>query len=277
MLPNQLILSVNDPPCIYQRIHTKLFGSNKTKLNKTKCWGRNKLTNVICYPLSAPVFFVMNLKEMLMTYLKQSIWIIFVTIIGTGAAVATEEAKYNVVFKDDIFEMRYYEPHMVAETIVDGDFEDAGSNAFKRLFKYITGNNTSQQDIAMTAPVTQGAEGENIDMTSPVGQQGDNGLWTVSFMMPASYSAQTLPQPKDPKVVLRQVPAQYMASIEYSGFWSEKNYISNKEKLDAWISANSFKVIGEPLWARYNDPFTLWFLRRNEILIPIENPPAKNE
>ena len=81
----------------------------------------------------------------------------------------------------------------------------------------------------------------------------------------------------DPKVDLRHVPAPYMVSIEYSGFWSEKNYISNKEKLDAWINKNSFKVTGEPLWARYNDPFTLWFLRRNEILIPVENPPAKSE
>lgn len=212
-----------------------------------------------------------------MKYLKQSVWIVFVAIIGTGVAVATEEAKYNVVLKDDIFELRYYEPHIVAETIVDGDFEDAGSNAFKRLFKYITGNNRSQQDIAMTAPVTQGAESESIDMTSPVGQRGDNGLWTVSFMMPASYSAETLPEPKDPTVVLRQVPAQYIVSIEYSGLWSEKNYMSNKVKLDAWINANSFKITGEPLWARYNAPFTLWFLRRNEILIPIENPSNKSE
>jgi hypothetical protein len=209
-----------------------------------------------------------------MTYLKQSVCGVFLAIIGTGAAVAVEEAKYKVLLKDASFEVRNYAPHIVAETLVDGDFEDAGSNAFKRLFKYISGNNRSQQEIKMTAPVTQKAGSEKIDMTSPVGQREDNGRWAVSFMMPASYTLDTLPEPKDPKVVLRQVPAQHIASIQYSGFWSEKSYISNRDKLDAWINENNFKVTGEPLWARYNDPFTLWFLRRNEILIPIGNPSA---
>lgn len=214
---------------------------------------------------------------MLMTYVKNSVWIIFLAIIGTGGAVAAEQAKYNVVLKDDSFEVRHYEPHIVAETIVDGNFEDAGGNAFKRLFKYISGNNISQQEIEMTAPVTQKAGSEKIDMTSPVGQREDNGFWAVSFMMPASYSAETLPKPKDPKVVLRQVPARYIASIQYSGFWSEKSYISHRGKLDAWINENSFKVTGAPLWARYNAPFIPWFFRRNEILIAIENPPDNKQ
>ena len=207
-----------------------------------------------------------------MTYVKHSIWTIFLAVTAMGVAMAAEQAKYKVVLKNDSFEVRHYEAHIVAETIVDGDFEDAGGNAFKRLFKYISGNNISQQEIEMTAPVTQEASSEKIDMTSPVGQRADNGLWAVSFMMPASYSLETLPKPKDPKVVLQQVPARYIASIQYSGFWSEKSYISHRDKLDAWINKNSFKVTGSPLWARYNAPFIPWFFRRNEILIAIENP-----
>jgi hypothetical protein len=210
-----------------------------------------------------------------MTYVKQSVWIMVLMILGTGGAMATEEAKYSVIFKDESFEVRQYEAHIVAETIVDVDFEDAGNKAFKRLFKYISGNNTSQQEIEMTAPVTQEAGSEKIDMTSPVGQQEDNGLWAVSFMMPASYSLETLPEPKDPTVVLRQVPSQYIASIQYSGFWSEKAYKSNREKLEVWINKNSFSVIGEPIWARYNAPFIPWFMRRNEILVPIKNTSIK--
>ena len=120
----------------------------------------------------------------------------------------------------------------------------------------------------MTAPVSQ-QPGEKIDMTAPVGQQKSGDQWVVSFMMPASYDMDTLPVPDDPLVTLRQVPARRMATIRYSGFWSEKNYQKNKIKLDSWIQKEDLAVIGEPLWARYNAPFVPWFMRRNEILIPV--------
>ncbi len=211
-----------------------------------------------------------------MKYTKQSMLRVLLIstfmLIGSGGVMATEEAKYQVNYQQENFQVRQYEAHIVAETIVDSEFEDAGSEAFQRLFKYISGNNTAKQSIDMTAPVSQEADGQKIDMTSPVGQQSVNGRWAVSFMMPASSSYETLPKPNDSEVVLKQVPERYIASIEYSGFWSETSYKENKNKLQAWISKNGYQVIGEPIWARYNDPFTLWFLRRNEILIPIENP-----
>lgn len=186
--------------------------------------------------------------------------------------MATEEAKYTVLLKEDHFELRAYEPHILAETIVEGEFDGAGSKAFGRLFKYITGNNTARQNIDMTAPVVQTAGSEKIKMTSPVGQQRLNEQWVISFMMPDSYSLATLPEPKDPSILLREVPARHMAAVRYSGTLSEKNYKKHKDSLQTWIAARGFIVSGETIWARYDPPFKPWFLRRNEILIPIVPP-----
>lgn len=207
-----------------------------------------------------------------MVYVKQALLVTLLAIIGSGGAMATEEAKYKVVLREQDFEVREYEPHIIAETLVDGDFDKAGNKAFSRLFKYISGNNKSRQKIEMTAPVAQGAGSEKIDMTSPVGQQEADGRWAVSFMMPASYSLETLPEPQDPEVVLRQVPARHIAAVRYSGFWSEEGYMLNRDKLEAWIKKNRFRVVGGPIWARYDPPFMPWFLRRNEILVPIAYP-----
>lgn len=207
-----------------------------------------------------------------MKYLPMMAQVLLLTTLGAGNAMAVEEAKYTVLLEDDKFELREYAPHIVAETRVTADFEDAGDLAFSRLFNYITGSNTSSQDIAMTAPVGQEAAGEKIDMTAPVGQHNDDGRWAVSFMMPASYTMETLPQPNDSTVKLRQVPVHYVATIRYSGFWSEKGYRKNLAKLESWIEGRGLKVTGEPVWARYNAPFVPWFMRRNEVLMPIEQP-----
>ena len=188
--------------------------------------------------------------------------------------MAIEEAAYTVVKKSDVFELRDYVPHILAETIVEGSLEDAGNKAFRKLFRYISGDNRSQNKIAMTAPVSQESKGEKIAMTAPVGQERSADKWVVSFTMPASSSLETLPVPNDPAIMLRQVPSRRMAAVRYSGTWSEKNYLDHKERLDTWIRENGFNIDGEPVWARYNPPFTLWFLRRNEILIPVANRPA---
>jgi len=184
-------------------------------------------------------------------------------------SMAIEEAKYKVLQKDNSFEIRDYAPHILAETIVEGDLEGAGNKAFNRLFRYISGNNRSRKKVAMTAPVSQRLMGEKIKMTAPVGQRRVQEKWSVSFMMPASYTLETLPEPEDPNITLRQVPARRMASVRYSGFWSEKRYLKYKSKLVSWIRERGLSIVGEAIWARYNPPFTPWFLRRNEILIPI--------
>lgn len=186
--------------------------------------------------------------------------------------MASEEAQYSVILTDESFEVRAYAPHILTETLVEGKFGSAGNKAFGRLFKYIAGNNTARQDIKMTAPVVQAPSSEKIQMTSPVGQQQINDSWAISFMMPATYILETLPEPKDPTIVLRQVSARHMAALRYSGSWREKSYTRYKEDLDAWIKAQGFKVTGEAIWARYDPPFKPWFLRRNEILVPIAAP-----
>jgi len=183
--------------------------------------------------------------------------------------MAVEEAVYSVSRQQDSFEIREYEPAIVAEVIVSGDFEKASSAAFRTLFKYISGNNTSRSKIAMTAPVTQKPPSEKIAMTSPVGQRKAAQGWAVSFMMPASYTMNTIPLPSDPAVVLRKIPAYRAAAIRYSGGWSEKRYLKHLSLLREWMQSENLVATGEPIWARYNAPITPWFLRRNEILIPI--------
>jgi len=191
--------------------------------------------------------------------------------------MAIEEAKYSVVIQDGDFELRDYQPHLLAEVVVDGSFEEAGSNAFRYLFKYISGENRPELEITMTAPVSQQVVGEEISMTAPVSQYADKGRYVVSFMMPASYSLETLPRPRDDKVAIRQVAAQRMAVVTYSGTWSQANYEESKQALEAWMAANDLKVVGEAVWARYNAPFSLWFLRRNEIQFPVAVKSAPTE
>ena len=204
--------------------------------------------------------------------IKRSIQIVIAVVaimISVMDVMAIEEAKYKVVEKDNRFEIRDYAPHILAETIVEGDLEGAGNKAFDRLFRYISGDNRSRKKVAMTDPVSQQPMGEKIKMTAPVGQRRVQKKWAVSFMIPASYTIENLPEPEGQNITLRQVPARRMASVRYSGFWSEKRYLKYKSKLVSWIRERGLTIVGDPIWARYNPPFTSWFLRRNEILIPI--------
>jgi hypothetical protein len=192
--------------------------------------------------------------------------------VTAGEGMANEEAKYAVIMKEGNYELRQYESHIVAETLVDGDFDKAGNDGFRRLFKYISGENQKKQSIAMTTPVSQEAGAEKIAMTAPVSQERTGDQWRIAFVMPAEYTMDTLPQPVDPKVILRQAPARRMAAITYSGTWSKERYEEQKTLLEAFILEHKLSPLGEPVLARYNSPFTLWFLRRNEVLIPVQVP-----
>lgn len=197
---------------------------------------------------------------------------IMLSLTGAGSTMAIEEVEYRLITAEKPFEVRDYAPRIVAETIVEANLEDAGNAAFKILYGYISGANRSRSKIAMTAPVSQKPEGERIAMTAPVGQQPteSENAWAVSFMMPSASVLETLPLPSHPAVTLREVPPQRMAAVRYSGLWNEKGYRKNRIKLEAWILENGYRIVGDPVWARYNPPFTPWFLRRNEVLIPIE-------
>jgi len=191
---------------------------------------------------------------------------------ATGEGMAYEEAKYTVIMKEESFELRQYEPNIVAETIVEGDFDSVGNEGFRRLFKYISGENQKKQSIAMTAPVSQDAGPEKIAMTAPVSQEQKGGQWRIAFVMPSEYTLDTLPQPLDPKVLLKEIPPRRMAAITYSGTWSKRRYEEKKALLELFIKKQGLKRIGEPVFARYNPPFMPWFMRRNEVLIPVQGP-----
>jgi DNA gyrase inhibitor GyrI len=190
--------------------------------------------------------------------------------VTTGESMALEEAKYTVIMKEGNYELRQYEPHIIAETMIEGDYDKAGNEGFRRLFKYISGENQKKQSIAMTTPVSQDAGSEKIAMTAPVSQEQTGGQWRIAFVMPSAYTLDTLPQPVDPKVSLRQVPSRRMAVITYSGSWSKARYEEHKALLAAFIQKRKLSPLGDPVLARYNSPFTLWFLRRNEVLVPVQ-------
>lgn len=186
-------------------------------------------------------------------------------------AMAIERAQYTVVKKEGNFELRQYEPNLVAETIVEGDFDEVGNEGFRRLFDYISGNNRKQQSISMTAPVSQKAESEKISMTAPVNQVRVGEKYRITFLMPAEYTMETLPEPLDTRVKLKEVPGQLIAAFRYSGTWSEGRYEEKRVRLQELMRQRDLEPAGEPIFARYNPPFMPWFLRRNEVLIPVEN------
>jgi SOUL heme-binding protein len=184
--------------------------------------------------------------------------------------MAIEEAPYTTVEKRSDFELRQYQTYVVAETVVEGSFEEVGREAFRRLFGYISGANRSAQSIAMTAPVEQAAASEKIAMTAPVTQEKSGDRWRVAFVLPPSYTLATAPQPTDPRVALALVPERLVASVRYSGTWRRARYEENLQALERFVVEQGLKPTGEPIFARYDPPFMPWFLRRNEILMPVQ-------
>ena len=196
-------------------------------------------------------------------------------VLTSAKAMATEEPGFKLLEKDGSFELRQYPAYVVAETRVEADFEDAGGVAFQRLFRYISGNNVAQQKISMTAPVTQSSgapRGEKIAMTAPVSQVADGRAFLVAFTLPSTYTRATAPKPRDRAVRIRDVPPQLIACWRYSGRWTLANYRESEALLRERIKSRGLATRGDPALARYNPPFTPWFLRRNEVLIPVAQP-----
>lgn len=184
-------------------------------------------------------------------------------------AMAIEEAPYTRVESQGKFELREYAPYAIAYTEVEGEFKEVGNEGFRRLVRYISGDNRAQRSISMTAPVEQTAASEKIAMTAPVEQSGAGHAWRIAFVLPATYTAESAPLPTDVRVQLAQMPARRVAAVRYSGTWSRENYETNLTALREWIAQRGLVADGEPVWARYNPPITPWFLRRNEIHIPV--------
>ena len=199
-------------------------------------------------------------------------------LLWTGTLMATEEPGFESLRQEDNIEIRRYVPVIVAETLVDGDMDSASNRGFQRIANYIFGHN---ERIAMTAPVVAEPQGnaEKIAMTVPVNiepQNADNSKmagaqrWRIHFVMPSQYTLATLPKPLNPQVRLREIPAKTYAALTYSGINSESTVQEKTDQLLNWLKSQEIATIGQPQLARYNPPWTLPFLRRNEILQEIK-------
>jgi hypothetical protein len=175
------------------------------------------------------------------------------------AVMSLDEPEFEVIEQTDAFELRAYKPFVVAETRVDGDFDEVGSRAFRSLVSYIQGDNQGGRNLPMTAPVNQQRVGGDSEVT-----------WLFQFVMPKEYVLQMLPQPMDEGVTLRQIPARLVAARRYSGGWGEQKYRYNEQALLEALQREGLVPVGTPIFARYNAPFVPWFLRRNEVLVDVE-------
>lgn len=201
------------------------------------------------------------------------------TVLNLGCSLfgiqSEEQPQYEVVRAEGNKEIRKYKPYLVARTTVSGNFDDAQSAGFRRLADYIFGKNKRQEKISMTSPVVQGEKdaSEKIAMTSPVVMSPDESgqQWSMAFMMPSKYTKDTLPEPLDNNIDIVEVAEHYRAAIKFSGFWSEgKNNEKAEELLDWLTQQKDYQITSTPKFAGYNPPWTLWFLRRNEMLVDVE-------
>lgn len=202
----------------------------------------------------------------------------FLTAIGLGAALAGpaqaqdgmygkyETPRYTVIRDLGGAELRTYEPHLLAVVSVRGNQRGALNQGFRALAGYIFGGNDGGASVDMTSPVGQSAQ---IAMTSPVGQTQDDGVWTVTFMMPRAYDISTLPTPQNDAVRFVEVPAQDMAVLTFSGRATQRALAAQTQTLEQIIARAGLATTGAPMFMFYDDPFTLPQARRNEVALEL--------
>ena len=213
-----------------------------------------------------------------------------------------DQPKFTVLDQNQNYEIRQYDPYIIAQTQVQGDYRQAASLGFRILADYIFGNNTTQSQVKMTAPVNI-VDSESIDMTAPVkikesttiqmtapvgikeseniqmtapvtiSQSTDGSKqkdYTVSFVMPFNYTLQTLPKPNNPQVEIKTQPARKVAALKFSWYAGPKRVEAKKQELLNSLSQDGVATKGTPEYAGYDAPLSAPWLRRNEILIDIE-------
>ena len=197
------------------------------------------------------------------------IWLAFITLGFAMSATATEEPPHQTLVKEGKFELRQYEPTIVAEVEITGDMRRAGNSGFRPLADFIFGNNTTRAKIDMTAPVTR-VKSEKIAMTAPVTRtMTDSDAWTVAFVMPSDWTMETLPVPNNPDVSIREVPGELMATVKFSGIGREQTFETKQVALESWIADQGLEIIGAPRYAGYDAPWVPGPFRRNEVMIPV--------
>lgn len=188
-----------------------------------------------------------------------------------GLRVGTEQPPYAVVEQAGPVEIRRYEPRLAAEAVVAGDPIRARNEGFRQVAGYIFGDNAGQASIAMTSPVAQTkGEPQSIAMTSPVAQTASAEGWRIQFFMPAKYTAANLPRPNDPRVRIVELPAEQYAVIRFTGSRDAKAVARHTEQLDAALASGRWSAKGEAVAWFYDPPWTVPFLRRNEVAVPVE-------
>ena len=187
--------------------------------------------------------------------------LLIITLTTAGFAMAYEEPRYKIIKTYQEFEIRKYDDRLAVE--IEYSNEDSG---FRYLFKYIAGANTNSDKIKMTVPVTQSVK---IDMTTPVTQSVKNGKMLMQFFLPSKFTLENAPQPTDKRVSLVVIKGGYYAVIKYSGRLTNQNYQKHYKKLENYLNNNEIDFTKPGIRATYNGPFTLPFLRRNEIMMKI--------
>ena len=202
---------------------------------------------------------------------KRWVWVAAMVVATlAGTAMAVEEPAFTQVLREGDFELRDYPALVAAEATVAGDQKEAANKGFRLLAGYIFGANKRRQKIAMTAPVAQQAASEKIAMTAPVAQsQTAAGTWVVRFIMPKAYSLQTLPVPDDARVSLRNIEPARFAVLRFSGLAQSGDVQTRSNELLVRVQSHRLRSIGPVTLAQYNPPWTLWFMRRNEVMVEV--------
>ncbi|BBY65859.1 SOUL family heme-binding protein [Mycolicibacterium helvum] len=186
-----------------------------------------------------------------------------------GIRLGTEEPHFSVERDFDGVEIRRYGPRIAAETAVSTDEESARNEGFRRLARYIFGANSAKTKIAMTAPVAA-QPSEKIAMTAPVAtQRGPSGEWVIRFFMPSKYTLDDLPTPNDDRVRLVQVPGETMAVLRFTGSINPDAVAERTRQLLETLYRNGIEPVGDPLSWFYDPPWTVPFLRRNEVVVGV--------
>ncbi|MBY0291748.1 MAG: heme-binding protein [Alphaproteobacteria bacterium] len=207
------------------------------------------------------------------SYILYGTFVLFLFLLAMSGTIMSQvnEPKFKVIESHGKMEIREYAPLLVAQVMVEGERKEAISKGFRMLADYIFGNNAPRQKISMTAPVTQ-QQGEKIAMTTPVIQQASNhsGHWKVRFVMPGEYTLETLPHPNNSQIELLSIPTKHYAVIMFSGLASQESLQRHLGELVKYAKETNLKTLGEPIFAFYNPPWTLPFLRRNEVMMEVK-------
>lgn len=179
-----------------------------------------------------------------------------------------KEPAYREIVKQGTKSIRSYSAYVIVKTQQMGDLRNDEKESFYKLFNYISGENEEQEKMPMTAPVLQGRPTQKIAIASPVLPYNKQG-WDMSFVLPQNYSPKNAPTPSDASLKLDYIPAQIVGVIRYSGAVNESRINSLFLELKQWLESQGYQVVSDLRSARYDPPFTLPFLRRNEIHVDV--------